>query len=127
MNRRTIFLGGILWAAAAAADEPPRKRPVRTSATVEVIDDARHVEDIISRMRTQQQAQQQPQQQPAERAPGAPPVETRKPAPVSTARSERPPLPSEGPADDRRHPKAGADRRDRRLERERTNLDRHRR
>jgi hypothetical protein len=54
VSRRTLLfalLGGPLGGGAALADGPAQ---VRSTATVEVIDDARQVEDIIARVRAQQ-------------------------------------------------------------------------
>ena len=53
--RRAVLIAGALAAQAtvARADDP---RPVRSTATVEVIEDNKHVDDIIARVRAEQAA-----------------------------------------------------------------------
>ena len=72
-----LAIGGV-----ARGDEP-RPARVRTQVNVEVIDDARHVEDIISRMKSQPRAA----------APETVRPEASKPSEPAAARPERPPLP----------------------------------
>ena len=90
------FAGALVVYAGAAgfarAEEPQRR--VRATATVEVIDDARHVDDIISR----QKSQSAPTRPAADRtAPAGDravrPTTGGTPAPNDAHKIERPPLP----------------------------------
>jgi hypothetical protein len=80
MNR-VVFLTVLLLGGVAHADDTR----VRTSATVEVLDDKAQIDDVISRLRTQQQ-----QQQSTTRA-----GDTHAATPAhATLRKERPPAPT---------------------------------
>jgi hypothetical protein len=114
-------LGGVwlgLGGAAALADEPPANK-VRTSATVEVIEDARRVDDIISRMKSQPRSAQAPEAQKAAAPEG------------EAARPERPALPSAEPdrahGEHQRDKEQRRDRREQRGERRDAHHERHHR
>lgn len=98
MNRRAIllaFAGTALGGGAAVADGPAQ---VRSTATVEVIDDPRQVDDIIARVRAQQAREQaRPQTPPIQQVaappkiqrPALPAAEEVRPGPIRREKRER--------------------------------------
>jgi hypothetical protein len=109
--RRVVFaalVGGSLAAGGAARADGPAQ--VRSTATVEVIDDPKQVDDIIARVRAQQAREQARPQTPASQQATQP------------ARLQRPSLPA---AEELRAGKSAAHREKREREREKHDRRRH--
>ena len=114
-----IALALTLFVTSGARGDETRPGRVRAQVNVEVIDDASHVEDIISRHKAQSRAT----------ALEAAPPEARKPAAPTATRPERPPLPEAIREGGAQGDKATERKLDRRLDHraDRTTADRHQR